>query len=283
MNRALWSKAFHDCKWLLAGSSLLLFITFWIRVWITAQFDPRSYRVIFNLIPESLLKMFALEPEVLLATQGRLALAYDEPVVFGVISIWAIARGSDMVSGEVGRGTMEMILAQPVRRIEVIVSQACMLIVGCLTISASAWLGMWVGVSLVDLPESVDMHIFFAPSLNLAGLGIFLGGLAALFSSLDQFRSRTIGITVGIYIVAILVKLISRSIESLDWLRYATFLTAFEPQKLAYMFWPETLAAMPREAWSLLVGYNGFLIGVGVSFFAAAATIFCRRDLPAPL
>ena len=41
---------------------------------------------------------------------------YVHPLVLFSAVIWAIMRGSDCVSGEIGRGTMEMLLAQPVRR-----------------------------------------------------------------------------------------------------------------------------------------------------------------------
>ena len=51
---------------------------------------------------------------------GRIAVAYDDPIVLLLVTVWAISRGSDAVSGELNRGTMEMVLAQPVTRLGVL-------------------------------------------------------------------------------------------------------------------------------------------------------------------
>ena len=70
-----------------------------------------------------------------------------------------------------------------------------------------------------------------------------------------------------------------------------TFFSAYEP--VAF-----TMAAVkdPDSAWRFLaktshgilpdlgpLGYDSVLVGLGLLGFLAAAVIFCRRDLPAPL
>ena len=51
--------------------------------------------------------------------------------------MFAIARGSDVVSGELGRGTLEMLLAQPVSRLQVLYTQAAVTLV-CLLLLCGA-------------------------------------------------------------------------------------------------------------------------------------------------
>ena len=34
------------------------------------------------------------------------------------------------------------------------------------------------------------------------------------------------------------------------------------------------------EAWSLMLRYNGLLLGLGLAGYVFAAVVFCRRDLP---
>ena len=41
---------------------------------------------------------------------------YEEPMIYMIMTIWCVARSSDVVSGELGRGTMEILLSQPVSR-----------------------------------------------------------------------------------------------------------------------------------------------------------------------
>jgi hypothetical protein len=55
---------------------------------------------------------------------------------------------------------------------------------------------------------------------------------------------------------------------------YFTFLGAYQPQ---------ILVTDHERAWQLSASYNGILLGLGLLAYFAAAVIFSRRDLPAPL
>ncbi len=92
---------------------------------------------------------------------GRIAAEYDDPVVLLLMTVWAISRGSDAVSGELNRGTMEMLLGQPVTRLGVISVQACVTLLGAALIAMAAWLGTCVGLATVSLDGSAgrqDVH-----------------------------------------------------------------------------------------------------------------------------
>jgi len=74
---------------------------------------------------------------------------------------WAIVRGSDVVSGELSRGTMEMLLAQPVCRRDVYLRHAKYTVLGLLVLSLMLWLGMSVGVWTASVKESTYPAIYF--------------------------------------------------------------------------------------------------------------------------
>src|SRR5690606_33401342 len=136
--------------------------------------------------------------DVLAAPAGRVAIAYDDPLVMVVVSIWAIARGSDVVSGEINRGTMEMLLAQPIRRSALLFSHAAVTVIGAALLAYVSWLGTWVGLTFISLEEPVSTRIFIPPAVNLFSLGFFLAGFSTMLSAGDRYRSRTIGIVVGV-------------------------------------------------------------------------------------
>src|SRR5262249_40704059 len=56
---------------------------------------------------------------------------YVHPLVITTLCIWAIGRASGAIAGEIDRGTMELLLAQPVRRYRIVLAH---LSVDCLTI-----------------------------------------------------------------------------------------------------------------------------------------------------
>ena len=104
---------------------------------------------------------------------GRIALTYDELIVVMCIAIWSIARGSDLVAGELGRGTMEVLLAQPVSRLRVLLTQATVTTIGVAILAGASWLGIYAGIHTTHVKEPVaDPAIMFpmlgmAPPLNL--------------------------------------------------------------------------------------------------------------------
>src|SRR5207237_10006524 len=105
--------------------------------------------------------------EQLLSYTGRIAVGYNELIIVFGVSIFAIARGSDVVSGELGRGTLEMLLAQPVSRLQVLYTQAvvtfgCLLILCSLTVAGTA-----AGIHTTQVKEDLP-----PPSLTIPGLGL---------------------------------------------------------------------------------------------------------------
>ena len=238
--------------------------------------------------------------------------------------VWAIARGSDTVSGPLGRGTLEMMLAQPLSRLKYILCKSGLTLVGSVVIASAAWLGMVGGIEnttvkqenqpikleiplikieveipftrapgepeRIPLSDHVDANDMIPPALNLIGLGIFFGGFTTLMSAWDQYRWRTIAIAAGFLVVQMLLRVMSLSMEDVDWLAYTTIFSLYEPEVLvAYA------ATNPDGVWSFLfersegewhlggLGYFGLLSGAGLAGFVGAMVIFCRRDLPAPV
>ena len=73
-----------------------------------------------SFMPELVEQLMPVSFSQMATSAGRIAVAYDDPIVLLLVTVWAISRGSDAVSGELNRGTMEMVLAQPVTRLGVL-------------------------------------------------------------------------------------------------------------------------------------------------------------------
>ena len=72
--------------------------------------------ILLRAIPEDWQKLSGVPFAEVATHVGRVALAFVDPVVVLAATVWGVTRGSDAVSGQLERGTMEMLLAQPVRR-----------------------------------------------------------------------------------------------------------------------------------------------------------------------
>jgi ABC-2 type transport system permease protein len=277
-NRALWRKAIIDARLLLLSTMLLMFVFHWIFVWITSLIKLGPMADFIRTLPKEIQNLSGVPVEEVATVAGRIAMAYVDPVVLLAAAVWGISRGSDVVSGEINRGTMEMLLAQPVRRLAVMWTQSAATIIGAAGIAAAAWLGTYAGVATIELEEPVTADVFVPAAFNVFALTFFLAGVSTLASSCDQYRWRTVGLMGGFFIIGLIVKVMARTVPDLNWLSYLTFFGAFEPQLM--------VTAMLRESdeiWSISARYNGVLLGLGAVGFCAGTVIFCRRDLPAPL
>jgi beta-exotoxin I transport system permease protein len=285
MNLALWRKSIREARWLLAGSLVLMFVGHWLRVWISSFFTQESVQGMLSFLPNFVEKMMPVSIAQLSTGAGRIALEYDDPVILLLVSVWGISRGSDAVAGELNRGTMEMLLAQPVTRLATLWTQATVTLAGAVLLAAAALAGTATGLATVTLNDPVEIRVFVPAALNLLSLTVFLAGISTMVSSASDIRSRTIGIVGSFYALSLIAKAIGLAAPGYHWLKYTSFFTPFEPQVLvsnATFAWSFSVRGeRPFELGGL--GYDCLLVGLGLAAYLAASVIFWRRDLPAPL
>lgn len=322
MNRMLLKKSLEEARLLFAASFVCLVAFAWLRCYIVSRLEMSSFATIIEQLWDKWKEFSPVPLSQLLSYTGRIAITYDEPIVVLTISIFAIARGSDCISGELGRGTMEMLLAQPVSRLQVLFNQAVVTIAGLAGLSLAVWLGLLGGIYTCQVKDEVPKTLFTVPilgapindpfakpeivrkplrekvapehflpgSLNLFSLGVCLAGLSTLASSWERYRWRTIGVVITFYILQTMLKVVALTIAPLKWLKYSTLLTAYEPQRYISQTVNEgagwqlqiTDSAGKLLDWGPL-GYDLVLVGAGLAAYVLAAVIFVRRDLPPPL
>lgn len=321
MNRAMWQKAVREAGLLWVSCAALLYTFCWVRVWITSQVDMTRFQSILENIPPSWQRLSPVPIEQLVSYPTRIAMTYEEPLVYLAIALWSVARSSDCVSGEIGRGTMEMLLAQPLSRLQAILAPSLVTIVGAALLALVAWGGTATGIATtevrpaqpgwtiplvgIDIPlgaaegrrtrvpmrRLVDPRVFLPAMGNVFSLAFFLAGVGTLVSSWDRYRWRTIGIMVTIYVAEMIAEVVALAVEGWHWLKWFTFFSAYEPIAIT----SRTLGN-PGYAWTWFqlddqgrwtqpgpLGYDAVLIGLGIIGFLLGSRIFLRRDLPAPL
>ena len=321
-NGALLRKFFRESVllWIAAAVGLSAFA--WFRVWIVSEVDTARFKQILELLPQDWRRFSPVDFEWLISYLGRTALTLDEPKIMLLIAAWTIVRGSDVVSGELNRGTMEMVLAQPISRVRVFLQHAILTTFGLVMLVALVWLAMSIAVWTTPfeevtyptftepitgakipitmfepktekfmLSDRVNPSLFGPGILNLACFGFFLLSHAMMFSSWDRFRWRTLGILAGIYIVQAMLKVGAMASESFRWLQWFTYFTLFEPSMLIEMH-----DSHPERVWWIFrytdadqiaglgpLGINLTLILLSCMCIGIGCLVFHRRDLPAPL
>ncbi len=165
MNRAVLKKCLQEAFLLWGACALALFSFCWVRVYIVSRLEMSSFASIIEKLWDKVKDFSPVPLSQLLSYSGRIAVTYDEPIVVLCISIFAIARGSDAISGEINRGTMELLLAQPVSRLQALYSQAVVTVTGLVLLALISWCGVWCGIHTFSVKEDVPIKTFKIPGL----------------------------------------------------------------------------------------------------------------------
>jgi ABC-2 type transport system permease protein len=331
MTLILVRKLLRDVRPALVVVCLLLFAfaAFWVKITqkVTTEIMPVSQsisRLKFG-NPQVLERLFVRGPtKVSQAALGWGEMSFDRPTDFLAIGllhpivlvlclVWGVGRASGAVAGELDRGTMELLMAQPVPRNRLILAHlladAVVLPLICLSFFAGTQFGLWaVGDFVPDyrmLTETgkdlglVEFEGVFPanpPPLAVSGVGelpalvntlalmFAIGGMTLALSAAGRSRWKVVGYAVLIVVVMFVANTVGQLWEPAAFTRPLTFFFYYQPQKI--MIESAWLVDVGK-AWDLdrpvLVPAAGVLFAVGALGYAAALRVFTRRDLPAPL
>lgn len=215
-------------------------------------------------------------------TQDLMTVGFVHPLILIILSIWAIGRSSAAIAGEIDRGTMELLLAQPIRRSQVILAHLLVELTTIPLICLAMWSGNWLGTWLVGLQgEQIEVQFRVDPFRFLPGLWsvalfvLAISGYTLLLSAAGRFRSKVLGLAIVITLVQFLINVIGQLWNAMKWMRPYTVFYHYQPQPMILDdHWMSDM-----DIWLHL----GVLLGVGVAGYLLAWWTFCKRDLPAPL
>jgi ABC-2 type transport system permease protein len=98
-------------------------------------------------------------------------------------------------------------------------------------------------------------------------------------------------VATGVLLVQFAMKGFGAAAEKLAWMKRLSLFTLYDPVKWVNLEahypgqgWAWALSGAQREfgPWGPLA-HNAVLLGIGLAAYTAAAIVFLRRDLPAPL
>jgi ABC-2 type transport system permease protein len=273
-NWAVWRHTWGDQKLLLAALVALWAMFPWLYLWLQSQVPMGDFQLLLKLIPQDWQKLSGVPIADVATPAGRVALAFVDPIVVLGATVWGVTRGSDIVAGPLERGTLEMVLASPVRRGTVYATHAAATITGGAVLCGVLLVAMWSAVALGPWSGKLDPMQFTPAVFNVFGLMVCMAGLSAFFSAMGNHRSHVIGIMCTFYVVSLLAKLVGRMSDGFAAAGWLSIFNAFEPQQLV---------SSTADAWLLMARYDAVLIGIGLGAFLVGGIIFTRRDLPAPL
>ncbi len=325
----LWGKLLRDIRVPLLVVLLLLagFELLWVQVThrITTQLAPAleaqgMMGIIQKMIFESAGKVY----EAILGGEQlqfqkpaqMLMIGYLHPFVLTTFCIWSIGRAAGAVAGEIDRGTMELLLAQPLARTKLILAHLAVdltvIPLLCLAMLGGTHLGLWIagpftvdtdllgriqealgGVGLENPGQTaapprvlqVDVSGIPAGLCNVAAFLFAVSGLTVLASARGRFRWWVVGQAVMVVLVMFLINVLGQLWDQMAFLRPFSVFYYYQPQRIVLDDrWTVELGQVWNTGKPLFaLPMVGVLTTISLLSYLGAGWIFARRDIPAPL
>ncbi len=278
MMRVLVLRSIRDSALLLCSCCALLAGFVCLRVWIASKIKYDAFIKLFSEGLKIFQNLLPVSIEDLASPLGRAAFSYEELPTILLMGLWTVTRGSDCLVGRVGSGTMEMLLAQPLRRLTLVTSHSLVTLLGVFVLAAMSLIGLRIGISISQFEEPPELRALWPGAVNYIGMGVFLVGLSTLASALARTRATAVAVVIGFYVVELALMILGRLSPDAEWVEWLTILSAYEPTRLVL-----ELSRDAPGASALFWQLNACLVGLGAATWLVATTLFCRRDVPAPL
>jgi ABC-2 type transport system permease protein len=245
-----------------------------------------------------------------------LSIGYVHPLMQFVFCIWAVGRASGAIAGEIDRGTMELVLSQPLPRSRLVLAHLAVDLITIPVICLSLWAGNWLGywalgpIEVKEPPPEVRQLAAFSPLggpkepprpdpaklrtdpvefgpalVSVAALIFAVAGVTMALSARGRFRWRVLGTAVFLFLVMFLLNLLGQMWEEVfGWVRPLTVFYYYQPQQIILARdWTVDLEVWNGGRPLVHLPAAAVLFAVGLAGYALALHTFTRRDVPAPL
>ena len=181
-----------------------------------------------------------------------------------LLGIYAVVYCGGLVSKEVERGTLDVVLSQPVKRTTFLLSKLAGFMTLALAVTVASTLALLLGAITVDVDVSVaNLVAVHAVAFLLAAA---IAGYSTLASCVSLDPGRSLAAAGILTAFSYFANVLGSAIEGIGWLKYASL-----------FYYYDSLQVLADGA----VNWTGVAVYVAVFAVAVAASVvvFRRRDL----
>lgn len=196
--------------------------------------------------------------------------SFLEAYLYGFIMLvfpmlFCILSANKLMARHVDHGSMTYLVAAPVRRETVALTQINVMVTGLIMLVSYATLLGIVNCE-ISFPGKLDIGKFILLNIGVLSLQLFIGGICFLCSCIFNDCKSAVGIGAGIPTLGFILQMMGNAGKELENIKYTTFFTLFDSD-------------------GIISGKAGALAGMFALFagaiilFTAAIIVFSRKDL----
>lgn len=236
-----------------------------IAVYPTVRDNPDLNRLVED-YPEALKAFIAFGGDLdYVSGAGYLGSELFSFMVPLLLIIAAVGAGARATAGEEERGTLDLLLANPISRHRLVLDKTAALATEVAALTLVLWISLLVGVEAVGMDVSAG-HLA-AAAASAALVAFAFGAMAVLLGAVTGRRSAAIGLAGAGAVATYLINSLASLVEFL------------EPVRSVSPFYHYAASDPLRHG--LALEHAGFLLGLGLAAAGLAAFAFERRDLTA--
>ncbi|MDA3936391.1 MAG: ABC transporter permease subunit [Actinomycetota bacterium] len=260
MSWTLFKGTMHQRRWHLFWFSASLVAFSWMMVWFWPQMGGADYAQLIETMPQEMIALFGDADISIASLGGFFQTEYLGLMWIVIVASAVIGYASKSVATEIGNGTMELLLSQPLSRSKFILTRMAGLFAYVLTISAATFVPIQIfgpGYD-IDLSAETFWMLFGLGALFMLAIGSF----AFMLSALSRDGGRPVAITSAMIAAMWIGAFLVQVSDFADALEPFNLLSYWEPGKII------NEGALSTDAWwvyagvatvSLVVAYVGFL------------------------
>ncbi len=255
---SLFVKSLRDQKWQIAGFGLTLAVigALDVLVW------PAYKDTLQNLELPPALQAF-LGSDLSIATAPGFLSSEFFSWVSVLLIVYAVIQGTGAIGGEEGSGTMDLLLAQPVARRDVVVQKAAATCLGSVLIVAIGYCGFAIAMPLVAIDVTLwDVALAMA---NMLPITLLFFALSLWLGSVAPSRAVASGGAIAVATASYFLNTLAQGIDALHKLKYAT----------PFYYYGAGLSLVRGIEWA----HAGLLLGISAVLFVLTLGAFERRDI----
>lgn len=263
MNLALFKREMkHSWKlFLIFGLILTIYITM-----IISMYDPE--------LADALEQFERLMPELMSAvgmtgandTLGSFMSSYLYGMILLVFPmVFSVIRANGLIAKYVDHGSMVSLLAAPVRRIRIVITQYVVLVFGIFLLLAYCTVLEYAAAQWL-FPDELILEELLRLNAGLFCLQVFLGSFCFMCSCIFSDTKYSMVFGAGIPVFMYVLQMLANMGGKLEKIKYMTCFSLFRPEPI-----------MKADGAALMEA--GILLLAGIVFSGISFSVFCSKDM----
>lgn len=191
---------------------------------------------------------------------------WAHPIVIALVSACAVMCCTRTPAGEVDRGTIDVLLGLPVRRITAYSAEAIVWSAGGLFMVGLGLVGYVFGRQLTNQEYVYGASSLLLVNANLYCLFLATAGIASFFSALCDRRGRAVGLSVAVLLASFFVSSFSAFNAVMKQLSVLSVMNYYRPFRILQ----GNVSPLP----DMIV-----LLAMGAVLWISGGVVFTRRDI----